>query len=484
MPDLIDLLFEKLNHSQLAYVHWKSTPALTGDSGPVDEVDLLVSREHAGSLEDALTSLGFRLFLLPWWLSTDAVQHYFGLDPESGKLYHVHLYYRLHTGGGGFKNYHLPMERALLSGSAVCRGIRIPPRSAELLALVLRKALEMASPVELPLMAREMGSIRKELEALDSPEDWAEAEALCSTLFPDVTREHLGRIRSDLRRGRISLASCLAAQRIGAAFRDEALLWPPLAWLQSGLRTAIALSYRLRSQKRFVHSIRGGAVLAFVGSEASGKSTQVDGLAAWLATLFPVRQVHAGKPPTTWVSAPFNWTLPFIRRLLPGHRITVTPTTGNHRASKPSLLAMIRSVMVAYDQKAELVRARKWADRGYLVVSDRYPSEAEGGTDGPRFIHHASAPGVRGWLARLEARLYQSIPEPDLVVFLEVSLEVAVHRNRTRVKVDKEDDDFVRSRYEELKQWSRPHTVVAKIDTERPLDEVTRSVRRRVWDVI
>ena len=51
--------------------------------------------------------------------------------------------------------------------------------------------------------------------------------------------------------------------------------------------------------RRSHHRSRGGVVVAFVGSEACGKSTLLAATEHWLRPQFAVRRVHAGKPPST-----------------------------------------------------------------------------------------------------------------------------------------------------------------------------------------
>ena len=53
--------------------------------------------------------------------------------------------------------------------------------------------------------------------------------------------------------------------------------------------------------------------------------------------------------------------------------------------------------------------------------------------------------GLRRRLAAQEARLYNKMPAPDLVLFLTAPLDVTIERNAAREKV--EDEAFVRTRH-------------------------------------
>ena len=115
---------------------------------------------------------------------------------------------------------------------------------------------------------------------------------------------------------------------------------------------------------------------------------------------------------------------------------TETASELTRKESSPSLLYMVRSVLVAYDRRQVLVRAYRRASHGAIVVCDRYPSAVLGGVDGPRTDPSScgSVSVLRRWLATTEQRIYASVPKPDLVFRLQVPLDVALERNRTREK--------------------------------------------------
>ena len=52
-------------------------------------------------------------------------------------------------------------------------------------------------------------------------------------------------------------------------------------------------------------------MIAFVGSEASGKSTSTNEIYTWLEKRFDVSLIHLGKPKSSWRTKPF-WVLIFL----------------------------------------------------------------------------------------------------------------------------------------------------------------------------
>jgi thymidylate kinase len=146
------------------------------------------------------------------------------------------------------------------------------------------------------------------------------------------------------------------------------------------------------------------------------------------------------------------------------------------------MLFGIRSVLLAHDRRALLTRAYASAANGAIVLSDRYPSIERGALDGAQLGHdHSSVSGgtARRRLAAVEARLYRDIPPPDLVVYLTAPLDVALERNRWRGKF--EPESYLLSRHTRSSNLEFGRALVRRVDTDRPLDEVSSEIRRIIW---
>jgi hypothetical protein len=99
-----------------------------------------------------------------------------------------------------------------------------------------------------------------------------------------------------------------------------------------------------------------------------------------LKPVFPAAAVHAGKPPSTWLTAPINVALPLARSLWP--RLRTSRLEGHVAAEddpQPTekltgfsgLVYAIRSVTLAWDRKQLLVRAARQAAAGEIIISDQ-----------------------------------------------------------------------------------------------------------------
>ena len=186
-----------------------------------------------------------------------------------------------------------------------------------------------------------------------------------------------------------------------------------------------------------------------------------------------------------------NLGVPLLRALLPTYRsgqverqYAAEETVEKSPRAFP-LLFGIRSVLLAYDRRALLTRARARAAKGTIVLCDRYPSTVSGATDSPQLsqfnLARARSP-IRHLLAQIEQRLYQEIPAPDLVIALTVPLEVAIIRNRTRGK--EEPEDFVRRRHALSAQLVFEKAPVVRVCTDQPLDQTVSAIKQMIWQTL
>jgi thymidylate kinase len=247
-------------------------------------------------------------------------------------------------------------------------------------------------------------------------------------------------------------------------------------------RFAGVVSHRLTGSSKKLTPAGGGGVIAFVGSEATGKSTILDQMQAWLGQSYTVRRIHAGKPPATALTYVPHSLLPALRRLFPDQRSTRVETRFRD-AERPRrtfpLMFGVRSVMLAYERRALLTRAFARSADGTIVLSDRYPSSRSGAPDSPQLGHLAARHGLRRILAGLEGRLYDEIPPPDLVIHLTAPLDVTLARNAARDKT--EPEDYVRFRHSLSSDLEFDGVAVHRIGTDRPLDDVVREVKEAIW---
>jgi hypothetical protein len=487
----INILIETLNKSGIRYCHWKSNLALAKSLSGQTDVDLLVQRKDATLFRAILSELCFQPAIINGVESFPSVEHHFALDEESGVLVHVHAYFRVITGESLTKNYRFPIEEMLLHDTREVDSVRLPTKSAELVVFTLRMMLKHTSLMELVLLARYWKQVQQEINWLLETNSIAEAVTYVNYWLPSLDTD----LFSDCIVALKAPAPLLRRVILGHQLRSQLSLYGRhsaiRAWLGGIKKFTIMLFRRLTRSKLGMLPQSGGAVIAFVGSEATGKSTLLAEMRGWLGEHFTVEQVHAGKPKSTILSAIPNLLVPALRFMLPTYRSTHLETqyVSEEQAEKPRkgypLIFAIRSVLLAHDRRSLLTRAFGRAANGTIVLCDRYPSLRSGAPDSPQLSYLPQSPNrysVRRLLAQIEARLYREIPAPDLVIYLSAPLEVTVSRNATRGK--KEPEDYVRRRHARSSNLEFGKTPIYKINTDQPLDQIVLEVKRAIWNAL
>jgi hypothetical protein len=126
-------------------------------------------------------------------------------------------------------------------------------------------------------------------------------------------------------------------------------------------------------------------------------------------------------------------------------------------------------------------KARRFADRGGLVISDRYPHPALQSMDVP-LISRIEAPQRSSWLAstlqRFEHRYHERIELPEVLIVLRVDPDTAARR-----KTD-EPTDYVKRRVAEVSEIDWEAASVPVVDARRPKEEVVAELKSLIWDAL
>jgi len=419
------------------------------------------------------------------------MEHYFAIDEESGVLIHVHAYFRVITGESLSKNYRFPVEEMLLQNTRQEESVQVPTKGAELIVFTLRMMLKHTSLVELILLARYWKQVKQEIKWLLENDSLNEALGLIKCWLPSLDTDLFSECVASLKSPAPLVRRMILGRQLRSRLRIYARHSAIRAWLIGvGKFTAMLFRRQVRSQKGMI-PISGGAVIAFVGPEATGKSTLLDEMRHWLGEHFAVEQIHAGKPKSTLLSIVPNYLVPALRVVLPTYRSShvEAQSVSDEQSEKPQavypLISAVRSVLLAYDRRALLTRAFSRAANGTIVLCDRYPLLSSGIPDGPQLLNllvDADQYPIRRLLARIEKRLYQEIPPPDLVIALSVPLDVAILRNTSRGKT--EPEDYVRMRHAKSSNLEFEKTSMYKINTNQPFENTVLEVKKAIWNLL
>ena len=482
---VVRALATRLNASGLRYCHWKSNWALDESVSGGTDLDVLVHRDDAAQFRAIAVEVGFAPVHDVSNAPFGGVEHMHAIDPDTSTIAHLHAYFRIVTGQSLVKNHRLRIEEMLLETTTEgAAGVRVPSRGAEVVVFTIRMLLKHTSPFELVLLRRNWPDIRTEVAWLLDAESVESARALVSLWLPVVGGQLFDESVDAMAAPASTLRRITLGCRIRWRLRRLARHGPLHTQITEARKFMSLLSHRLRGSKKGLTPSRGGAVIAFVGSEASGKSTLIKESRSWLGKHYTLEQVHAGKPPSRPLTLLPNAMVPLMRRFAPEHRPTVVEQRTNESEVDKQIgpLFLLRCVSLAYDRRALLMRAHIRAANGRIVLCDRYPSTG-GGPDGPQLgplLESAASSPMARRFAEIEARMYREIPPADLVVYLTAPLETTLERNRARHKT--EPEEYVRHRYQRSSTLEFEGALVRRIGTDGPLDETVNQVKKAIWD--
>ena len=487
----IQQLVEELNGAGLRYCHWKSNFTLHEALAGQTDIDLLIARDQAQVFRALLFRLGFRPVVSGEDAVFPAMEHYYALDEETGVLVHVHSYYRAITGESLAKSFRLPIESMLLQHTRLEGIVPVPSKSAELIVFTLRMMLKHISPFELVLLYRDWKNVKREIQWLLEGASLEETLRLVNEWLPSIDSKLFSDCLSALQKPSSLLRRVILANRLRAQLGIYARAGVMQSWLSGMVKFSKMAFRRLTRSKKGMLPQSGGVVIAFVGPEATGKSTLLGETSRWLGAHFSVQRLHAGKPKSTLLSFGPNLVLPALRSLLPGYRSGNVELQYNpaEQAGKPKkifpLIFGIRSALLAYDRRVLLARAYTEAANGNIVLCDRYPSVTEGAPDSPQLSQYTISQKeypLHFWLAHVEKQLYEEIPAPDLIISLSVPVEVAIFRNKNRGK--EEPEDYVRRRHAQRSSLVFEKTTVVEVNTDQPIEKSILEVKQAVWKVL
>ncbi len=475
MNSFILKLFAELNSSDVEYCHFKSNNNLIPAVSGVDDLDLLLGSGSVDKFNEIISSFGFRMAHDRGTQPTPYVYHYFGADPETGLLVHLHVYFKIVTGGSIFKNHYLRVEKMFLSNRILDQETKvyIPCAEADCILFVIRKLIEQPSPVENFLFYRDLKNITAELNWLLDRADRGVMLDMINNWLPELDNSLFNNSLDAL----INKGSLISRISLGIKMRyvfDHKVRGSISAEILRSYQFLYAYArgkFKVKRKNRFL--LPGGLLIAFVGSEASGKSTLSNNIVEWLSDRFDVVHIHLGKPKKNWRTKllwQFIAIYSFFKNLF---KINKTPNKDQDFQISINLPHPLVCWLDSIDRREFIKKYHYMLMEGCTVITDRYPSEY---MDGPRIKGNSR---ITNYLSKLETSNYLSMPHPDLVIKAEAPLEVTLSRNKLR-KIP-EPESFVRARFELAKKINFKYSEMITIDTTNEYSVSLQEVQRIIW---
>jgi hypothetical protein len=483
---LLDML-ESLRCAGINYCYWRSSQRLGAALTGLSDLDLLVAKADRQQAVELLLAQGFKLLSSVQAHDEPALLDLLGYDLPSGRLVHVHLHFRLLLGSSLLKLWRPPWDRAVLTHAVwhPSLPVRVMDVTTEATLLLARSCLEFD---RLDVVALRQWRVMAAKFATDR-----------KALAPQLERNEVRRRAAEL------LGAAMAEPVADTVCRGD----PPSSELRRELRAQLA-SYRSAGRlqgrlslagrsllflgrslnKRFIHVPRpwshrilgGGVVVAVLGVDGSGKSTLVRALRDWAGAEMDVLPLYfgTGDGRPSLLLLPLKLMVPLVQKMV--GRKPAGASHGNVSGKPPgvlySALMTVWASVLAVEKRRKLKVARLAADRGMLVITDRFPqNQLPRFNDGPLLPRLNRIPR---WLRVFEANAYKlanRLP-PDLVIKLQASPALITRREPDMLP------DVVRQRTEEVMQLAFPASRLVVLDASQPLPAVIADAKRAVWAVL
>jgi thymidylate kinase len=492
---LVRVAFTTLNREEIRYCHWKSTSGLPAGLAGRTDLDLLVDRAHAAQFTAAVRDVGFKPFISHGSRRFIGVEDWLGHDPESGRLVHLHVYYRLVLGEDHVKNHVLPIEAAVLDDVVMRYGVKVPVPATELTILIIRALLKYRrtdAAKDALRLGRRGGippNLRNEVADLRGRVSMDELRRAAQHVVPSVPAKvftDFVEVLSSNPRDAGTLLRLRAATRRGLKGFERlpasaAMAISLSARLQRAPGLRRVLRPRTKADLRRKSSAAGGLTVALIGPDGAGKTTVIDEVVRWLGWRLSLRVSYLGTARPSTSTAMIQALSRVVRRLASRATPASRPTSGSLSASS-NLLAALRYLAEARDRERRAREGRRLAANGALVLFDRYPLPwvrlPARPVDGPRIAELGDPRrGPLAALRRREEMIYARIPSPDLVILLTVDPAVALARKRS---VNPDGIAAKARAVQDAATVASGNGVVA-IDASQPLSEVVRAVEAEIW---
>ncbi len=461
-----------LQEAKVGFALWKSNSRIEDALAGKTDLDMLVNRQDQVRFERILLHLKAIKILSQPWAHYPNVEDWLVFDSATGDFLHLHVHFDMVTGLKRVKHLHLPWVNTVFANlrTEERSGWPIPIAEMELLILLVRIWAKM--PPWRRLFAPKIPAhVKDEMRWLERGSQTTRLAALVEALGLDA----------DIRLPLDGDAAVIKQARnlYGQVRQHYRMNWPAaLIWAATlNLRLALARFWlRHIGPARYRKTLTGGgAMIAFIGSDGSGKSTVSQSLERWLRSKVDVHLIYLGSG-----DGRAGWTNAARRQLsaLVGKKskraVRASATSLPHIFSFAEKVYRLLDLLLLR-RKLRLLRiGRQLTDGGSVILLDRYPqSQFEAVSDGPRLQSGRSF----AWAAGSERRLLEEAARlgPDLVIKLKIAPETALSRKPDH------NPDIIRRKCAITDALQFPDSRVCEIDAGLSLEEVLRTAKQAIW---
>jgi hypothetical protein len=486
---LISDLLVSFNNRQIRYVHFKSNMRLEKSALGLADLDVLVDRDQAQLVSEALRELGFKQFVSPLWRNYPGIHDWLGFDSESGRIIHLHLHYQILTGARFVKQYRLDIEELVLESRREDpgTGIPVPDVNIELILFAVRECLRRTRTENVLkwVWGKKKNLItEEEYQYLRTRANLAAVQHYAEKIF----FENATKVTEALMDEKSSYIVFHALRRIifgrfawtrrYSLFREIFLHWG--GYLSQGLRKLSLPGLHFSQGKSHISL---GLTVAIVGCDGSGKTTLERLLSAWLRRHIATESYYLGSG-----DGPLPCSLNLVKKIwrtlrpLAGKSAKQYSSGDKAIAGRPFYYFIGKAIFIlrlCFNRLKSIQAANKLRNIGGIGLMVRFPQlQFPGINDGPRLQDLPTRLGK--YLTRSERTMLQQVTRIgiDLLIYLDVPLETAISRRPEMAP------SYLAEKLAKMQQvvWATRRMIV--IDGSKPLDQVQAEACRAIWEAL
>lgn len=451
-----DLIFN-LNGENITYCHFKSNEHLEAALNGNTDLDILFEIQQKDRCEEILLKNGFIRMAGVKARKYPGIEDYIGIDPESGRIVHVHGHFKLMGGESGVKPYHIRLERWLLyNREKSTENIYVASPSTELILLLLRACLKQTwwsralSLVGLSSLSeddiREIGWLVGQTSLYD-----------VKNSVPDVLENNIksfpklfdGTFSSYDLWGLYKVwRSTLSVWRVKNNFQ---ILKTRLNYFFVRVNSKFSL---VKRPVRRVFESSPGLIVAILGCDGSGKSTQVKLVTKELRRKIDTKPYYmgSGDGKAKWYRLPLKFLIKVRAIYIKKHSVNKSSHKNIMRGKNKKthdkwsfhlVWKFLWAIILASERKDKLREISNLRKDGAIIVCDRYPQvHVHNMNDGPLlFSYINSKNSLLRYISNWEYKIYQLSESisPDVVIKLWAPIDILKNR-RKEMGYEKLDD--------------------------------------------
>lgn len=470
---LIRDLFESFHDQKIIYCHWKSNQHINASFKGDTDFDILFDFSQKVQVAKIFKENGFVLFSPPYNRKYAQIDDYIAIDYEQCRIIHFHTHYRLMIGASGLKEYHYAIENKLLHSRVFSNDYNcylIDPKY-EFILLILRLSLKVGKSWKFGFNSH------KEIINSTIELNWLKERVSLESLYETVKELNLPYNKKDildiyqngLHYESLYALSLLKNQIIDLKkassldlFRQRLFKWIYFQYGRIIRKTGISYVPKQRVKDK------DGFSIAVLGSDGSGKSTQLINLKKLLSKKIDVETFYLGSNKGSKSN---------VRKIL--EHVRDKNLTFNIKPLQ-NLLTILLAFSIAGEKHLRLKKAYKLKKRGVLIIFDRFPQNQNYGyNDGPilKRMMNSKNPLFRK-LGKIEQKIYSPPAElcPDIIFKLIADPEVlSKRRNMTIDEVNHKQNNIIQLIFQ-----NKSATVT--IDANDPIDDVTSNLLKEIQE--